>query len=105
MDVELSMSATCRHQAASTAWMSMWVLVTDGAGSHAGVSQPPERGWRDIYGATISFGPVVFQVFGTRVAALLDGSLILNPHRLFFRCGRIARRSPGRRHPDLMITG
>jgi hypothetical protein len=60
------------------------VSLGDGAGSHAGVSQPPERGWRDVYGATISFGPVVFQVFGTRVAALLDGWSILNPHPIVF---------------------
>jgi len=38
----------------------------DGAAVHAGVAQHPERGRRDLYGATISFGPAVFQVVRNR---------------------------------------
>lgn len=33
----------------------------------------PERGARDIWGATILFGPLVFQVFGTTILPLLEG--------------------------------
>lgn len=51
----------------------------------------PHRGSRDIWGAAITFGPVVFQVFGTTVLPLLEGlefngmnTHVLWPHRSSF---------------------
>jgi hypothetical protein len=45
----------------------------------------PDRGTRDIWGATILFGPVVFQVFGTTILPLLEGLELntLNTQRIW----------------------
>jgi hypothetical protein len=45
----------------------------------------PDRGARDIWGATILFGPVVFQVFGTTILPLLEGLDLNTPytHRIW----------------------
>lgn len=51
-------------------------------GADADVVQPDDRGVRDIYGATISFGPIVFQVFGTTVPGLIDKVQIGSPRSL-----------------------
>jgi hypothetical protein len=42
-------------------------------GADADITQGDERGVRDIYGSTVAFGPVVFQLFGTTVLGLVDG--------------------------------
>ena len=51
---------------------SMWGLdaETDEGGPR---EWEPDRGARDIWGATILFGPVAFQVFGTTILPLLEG--------------------------------
>lgn len=41
-------------------------------GADAEVTQHDERGVRDVWGATIGFGPVVFQVFGTTLPGVHD---------------------------------
>jgi len=46
---------------------------------HAGLRQSDARKQRDIYGGTISFGPVVFQVFGTTLLPLLQEDLLDPP--------------------------
>lgn len=45
----------------------------------------PDRGWRDIWGSTVTFGPVVFQVFGSHIPGLLEGIEVraLGCHRLW----------------------
>jgi hypothetical protein len=45
----------------------------------------PDRLARDIWGVTILFGPVVFQVFGTTILPLLEGleANALNTHRIW----------------------
>jgi hypothetical protein len=50
--------------------------LTRGSWRHAGVQQSDERKQRDIYGGTISFGPVVFRVFGTALPPLLQEDLL-----------------------------
>lgn len=51
---------------------SMWGL--DAETNETGPRErEPDRGARDIWGATILFGPAVFQVFGTTIAPLLEG--------------------------------
>jgi hypothetical protein len=51
---------------------SMWGL--DAETNETGPREwEPDRGARDIWGATILFGPVVFQVFGTSLVPLLNG--------------------------------
>lgn len=64
-------------------WMATYVGTMPGScrlyGLDADVVQGPDRGRRDMYGATVTFGPVVFQVFGTAIAQLLDGLAITHP--------------------------
>lgn len=45
----------------------------------------PDRGSRDIWGATIMFGPVVFQLFGSDISELLEGVQLSVPgcHQLW----------------------
>jgi hypothetical protein len=51
---------------------SMWGL--DAETNETGPREwEPDRGARDIWGATILFGPAVFQVFGTTIRPLLEG--------------------------------
>lgn len=51
---------------------SMWGL--DAETNETGAREwDPDRGARDIWGATIVFGPAVFQVFGTTILPLLEG--------------------------------
>lgn len=49
----------------------------------------PDRGTRDIWGATILFGPVVFQLFGSNIPQLLEGVVVRAPgcHRLWPHAG------------------
>ncbi len=51
---------------------SMWGLDAE-TNEAAPRMWEPDRGVRDIWGATILFGPVVFQVFGTTIPPLLEG--------------------------------
>lgn len=64
-------------------WMATYAGTMPGSGRiyglDADVTQGPDQGRRDMYGATITFGPVVVQVFGTEIAPLLDGLAINNP--------------------------
>jgi len=56
-------------------WMATYIGTMPGSvrlfGLDADVTQGPDRGRRDMWGATLTFGPVVFQVFGTTVPLLL----------------------------------
>jgi hypothetical protein len=63
---------------------SMWGL--DAETNETGPREwEPDRGARDIWGATILFGPVVFQVFGTTLLPLLEGLEVNAPytHRIW----------------------
>src|SRR4051794_21822920 len=59
----------------------IWLAAYDGPvvgigqvlGADADLAQGPERGSREIYGATVSLGPVVLQVFGSTVRGLTNG--------------------------------
>lgn len=61
-------------------WMATYVGTMPGSarlyGLDADMTQGPDRGRRDMYGGTITFGPAVFQAFGTTAAPLLDGLAI-----------------------------
>ena len=58
---------------------SMWGL--DAETSETGPREwEPDRGARDIWGATILFGPIVFHVFGTTILPLLEGLEVNAPH-------------------------
>lgn len=54
-------------------------VMENGRPIYAGVQQDRDRGHRDIYGAAISFGPVVFQVVGTRLTVLLEDLRLNHP--------------------------
>lgn len=43
------------------------------------ITQVTELGVRDIHGATVGFGPVVFQVFATTIDGLVDGRRVGAP--------------------------
>ncbi len=63
---------------------SMWGL--DAETNETGPREwEPDRGARDIWGATIVFGPAVFQVFGTTILPLLEGLEVnaRNTHRIW----------------------
>ena len=58
----------------------------------------PDRGERDIWGATILFGPVVFPLVGTAVTGLLDVLYLAAPntHQLWpYRASFTWRPRPG----------
>jgi hypothetical protein len=42
-------------------------------GMDVDITQAADRGVREIHGATVAFGPVVFQVFGATIDGLVDG--------------------------------
>jgi hypothetical protein len=48
-------------------------------GGDADLTLPDDRGQRQIWGATISLGPVAFQLFGTTVPGLLEGAELGSP--------------------------
>ena len=50
-----------------------------------GAGPDPKRGERDVWGSTVLFGPVVFQVIGTGVPGLLNMLELRTPntHRLW----------------------
>jgi hypothetical protein len=60
-------------------WLTSYVgdvvamAQTYGLDAHMELSPDPDRGRRDMWGATITFGAGVLQVFGTTLTALLDG--------------------------------
>ena len=54
----------------------------------------PDRGSRDIWGATIMFGPVVFKLFGSDIPELLEGVQLNVPAVTY--SGRTPVRSRGR---------
>jgi len=63
------------------------------------------RGERDVWGAKLLFGPVVFQVLGTRLAALLDALEMTTPntHQIWSYRGSFTwRRQPGMDDTTLM---
>jgi hypothetical protein len=64
-------------------WMATYIGTMPGScrlfGLDADVTQGPDRGRRDMWGVTVTFGPVVFQVFGTTVPLLLEGLAINHP--------------------------
>jgi hypothetical protein len=57
-------------------WMASYAGDVPAFGQSYGLdvdlAQSPDRGVRDIFGATVGFGPVAFQVFGSSIAGLVD---------------------------------
>jgi hypothetical protein len=83
---------------------SMWGL--DAETNETGPREwEPDRGARDIWGATIVFGPVVFQVFGTTILPLLE-DLELNmrhTHRIWpYACDFTWTPKPGFNDQELV---
>lgn len=79
------------HQVRSPLWMATYGGETVAMGRMFGLDAAiealpdPDRGMRNIWGATILFGPIVFPLFGSTIPELLEGVTMRTPgcHQLW----------------------